>query len=102
MSFELYFELQSRRDTNMKCDWVRQNILFYVYNEIEDDARYEIEQHLGRCPECATELKATRKFSGGAFGNSGGRADAEPAGGLAHAVAGSARNDAAGRTLAAV
>ena len=62
MSFELYFELQSRRDTNMKCDWVRQNILFYVYNEIEDDARYEIEQHLGRCPECATELKATRKF----------------------------------------
>jgi acyl-homoserine lactone acylase PvdQ len=46
----------------MKCDWVRQNILFYVYNELEDDARYEIEQHLGRCPECATELKATRKF----------------------------------------
>jgi anti-sigma factor RsiW len=62
MSFELYFELQSRRDTNMKCDWVRQNILFYVYNELEDDARYEIEQHLGRCAECATELKATRSF----------------------------------------
>jgi hypothetical protein len=46
----------------MKCDWVRQNILFYVYNELEDDARYEVEQHLGRCPECATELQATRKF----------------------------------------
>ena len=46
----------------MKCDWVRQNILFYVYNELEDDARYEIEQHLGRCPECAIELKAARKF----------------------------------------
>ncbi|MGA9498138.1 MAG: HEAT repeat domain-containing protein [Terriglobales bacterium] len=46
----------------MKCDWVRQNILFYVYNEIEDDARYEVEQHLARCPECATELKVTRKF----------------------------------------
>ncbi len=46
----------------MKCDWVRQNIVFYVYNELEDDARYEVEQHLGRCPECATELKATRKF----------------------------------------
>src|SRR5271155_3169311 len=46
----------------MKCDWVRQNILFYVYNEIEDDARYEVEQHLARCPECAIELKATRKF----------------------------------------
>src|SRR6202162_5593275 len=46
----------------MKCEWVRQNILFYVYNELEDDARYEVEQHLARCPGCATELKATRKF----------------------------------------
>jgi anti-sigma factor RsiW len=46
----------------MKCEWVQQNILFYVYNELEDDARYEVEQHLGRCPECASELKATRKF----------------------------------------
>ena len=46
----------------MKCDWVRQNILFHVYNELEDDARYELEQHLARCPECATELKAARKF----------------------------------------
>ena len=46
----------------MKCDWVQQNILFYVYNELEDDARYEVEQHLARCPECAAELKATRKF----------------------------------------
>ncbi len=46
----------------MKCDWVRQNVLFYVYNELEDDARYEIEQHLARCPGCATELKAARKF----------------------------------------
>jgi len=46
----------------MKCDWVQDNLIFYVYNELEDDARYEIEQHLGRCPECTAELKATRKF----------------------------------------
>jgi hypothetical protein len=46
----------------MKCDWVQQNIIFYVYNELEDDARYEVEQHLGRCPECASELKAARKL----------------------------------------
>jgi anti-sigma factor RsiW len=46
----------------MKCDWVQSNILFYVYNELEDDARYEIEQHLGRCADCAAELKAARKF----------------------------------------
>ncbi len=46
----------------MKCDWVKDNIVFYVYNELEDDARYEVEQHLGRCPDCAAELKAARKF----------------------------------------
>jgi hypothetical protein len=46
----------------MKCEWVKDNILLYVYNELADDARYELEQHLGRCPKCATELKATRRF----------------------------------------
>ncbi len=46
----------------MKCEWVKDNIVLYVYNELADDARYELEQHLGRCPECATELKATRRF----------------------------------------
>ena len=46
----------------MKCEWVKDNIVLYVYNELADDARYELEQHLGRCPGCATELKATRRF----------------------------------------
>jgi anti-sigma factor RsiW len=46
----------------MKCEWVQENILLYVYNELADDARYELEQHLGRCPDCAAELKATRAF----------------------------------------
>jgi HEAT repeats/Putative zinc-finger len=46
----------------MKCEWVRENLLLYVYNELADDARYELEQHLGRCPECANELKVTRNF----------------------------------------
>jgi hypothetical protein len=46
----------------MKCEWVKQNILLYVYNELADDARYELEQHLGRCADCAAELKVTRKF----------------------------------------
>lgn len=46
----------------MKCDWVKDNIVFYVYNELEDDARYEVEQHLARCPECSAELKSARKF----------------------------------------
>src|SRR5579883_216655 len=44
----------------MKCEWVQENILLYIYNELADDARYELEQHLGRCPECAAELKSAR------------------------------------------
>jgi len=46
----------------MKCEWVKDNILLYVYNELPDDARYELEQHLARCTDCTAELKSTRKF----------------------------------------
>lgn len=46
----------------MNCESVKQNIVFYVYDELADDARYEMEQHLERCPACARELNATREF----------------------------------------
>ncbi len=46
----------------MKCEWVQENIMLYIYNELPDDARYELEQHVARCAGCATELKAGRKF----------------------------------------
>ena len=46
----------------MKCEWVQQNILLYVYDELADDARYELEQHVGRCAKCAEELEFGREF----------------------------------------
>jgi len=46
----------------MKCEWVKDNVLLYIYNELADDARYELEQHLSRCSDCAAELKASRKL----------------------------------------
>jgi anti-sigma factor RsiW len=46
----------------MNCESAKQNIVFYVYDELPDDARYEMEQHLERCPSCARELNATREF----------------------------------------
>jgi hypothetical protein len=46
----------------MKCEWVKENVLLYVYNELPDDARYELEQHLARCADCTAELKTTREF----------------------------------------
>jgi hypothetical protein len=46
----------------VKCEWVQENILLHIYNELADDARYELEQHLARCTDCTAELKAARKF----------------------------------------
>jgi hypothetical protein len=46
----------------MKCEWVKSNVVLYVYNELADDARYELEQHVGRCADCAAELKSTQEF----------------------------------------
>ena len=37
----------------MKCEWVQENILLHIYNELPDDARYELEQHVARCTDCA-------------------------------------------------
>ena len=45
----------------MKCEWVKENVVLFIYNELADDARYEMEQHLARCTECAAELKSARK-----------------------------------------
>jgi hypothetical protein len=46
----------------MKCEWVRENIVLQVYGELADDARYELEQHVARCADCAAELKAEQQF----------------------------------------
>ena len=46
----------------MNCEWVRDNITLYVYDELADDARHELEQHIHRCPGCTSELQAMRDF----------------------------------------
>lgn len=46
----------------MNCEWVKSNITLYVYDEMPDDGRIELEQHAARCAECAQELKAVRGF----------------------------------------
>src|SRR5262249_44877260 len=40
----------------------QQNLVFYVYDELADDARHELAQHVERCQECALELAAVKKF----------------------------------------
>ena len=46
----------------MNCDWVQQNITLYLYGELADDARHELEQHANRCQACATELADQKEF----------------------------------------
>ncbi len=46
----------------MNCDWVKQNVALYVYEELPDDQRHELEQHVERCQSCAVELGAFRAF----------------------------------------
>ena len=46
----------------MKCEWVQQNVVLYVYDELPDDARFELEQHISRCTACAAELHSVKKF----------------------------------------
>lgn len=46
----------------MNCEWVKQNVTLYVYDELADDARHELEQHVQRCTGCADELKSMRQF----------------------------------------
>jgi len=46
----------------MNCDWIRDNIVLFIYEELPDDARFEFEQHVQRCIGCRRELDAAREF----------------------------------------
>jgi len=46
----------------MNCEWTRANAALYVYDELKDDERYELERHVDRCSACKAELDAVRGF----------------------------------------
>jgi len=46
----------------MNCEWVKENVILYVYDELADDSRIEMEQHAEHCPACAKEIAVTRAF----------------------------------------
>ena len=46
----------------MNCEWVKENVTLYLYNELADDARHELEQHLGRCKDCDAEVAEVRQL----------------------------------------
>jgi hypothetical protein len=46
----------------MKCGWVKSQITLYLYNELDDPERVEVEQHVEHCRECAAELERERRL----------------------------------------
>jgi anti-sigma factor RsiW len=46
----------------MNCDWTRDNIVLYIYEELPDDAKFTFERHVQHCLACRKELEAAREF----------------------------------------
>ena len=46
----------------MNCEWVKSQITLYVFDELGDPDRVEVEQHLARCRECAREAEAEKQL----------------------------------------
>ncbi len=44
----------------MKCDWADQQIVSYIYGELNDEACHELELHQSACERCQRELQAYR------------------------------------------
>jgi hypothetical protein len=46
----------------MNCDWAKENIVLFIYDELADDARFEFERHVQRCVSCHADLDSAREF----------------------------------------
>jgi len=49
----------------MNCDWTRENIVLYVYDELTDEAVHSLEQHAQHCDACRRELASAMEFKSG-------------------------------------
>jgi hypothetical protein len=49
----------------MSCDWIKENVVLYIYDELADDAKYEFEQHTRHCVGCKQELESAQAFKEG-------------------------------------
>ena len=46
----------------MNCDWIKENVVLFIYGELADDAKFEFEQHVRHCLGCRRELDAAIEF----------------------------------------
>ncbi len=49
----------------MNCEWVKENVVLYMYDELGDDAKYEFEHHVHQCLGCRQELEQALEFKKG-------------------------------------
>lgn len=46
----------------MKCEWTKENVVLYMYDELPDDAKFEFMHHVQHCDSCRKELEAAKAF----------------------------------------
>ena len=46
----------------MNCGWVKSRITLYLYAELDDAERIELERHTERCAECAAQVEHERRL----------------------------------------
>jgi hypothetical protein len=46
----------------MNCNWIKENVVLYIYEELTDDAKYEFEHHLLQCAACKDEVESALAF----------------------------------------
>jgi hypothetical protein len=46
----------------MKCEWTKENVVLYMYDELEDDAKFEFMSHVQNCAACRQEVESALAF----------------------------------------
>src|SRR5437016_4148895 len=46
----------------MNCNWMKDTVGLYIYEELTDDAKYEFEHHLLQCEACKEEVESVLAF----------------------------------------
>ncbi len=46
----------------MKCEWTKENVVLYMYDELPDDAKFELMHHVQHCAACKRELDEAKAF----------------------------------------
>jgi hypothetical protein len=46
----------------MNCEWTKENVVLYMYDELPDDAKFEFMHHIQHCADCKREVEAAQAF----------------------------------------